>query len=96
MMPDHETRIRELEKANVAYVDANTALIRENERLREALEPFAKAGKVINSPFGPALFAEDNMAFRSGCAWTENGEIKTITWGDFRAARAAIDKGKNK
>lgn len=35
------TTLRELEKANVAYVDANTALLRENERLRQFLFPYA-------------------------------------------------------
>lgn len=59
--------------------------------LEKALEPFAKAGQVIDSPFGPALFREDDMAFQSGCAWSENSERRTITWGDFRRARAAFD-----
>jgi hypothetical protein len=43
------TTLRELEKANVAYVDANTELLstleslqRENEELRKALLPFAE------------------------------------------------------
>lgn len=61
------------------------------ERLMKALEPFAKAGRVVDGPFGPALFCEDDMAFQSGCAWSENGERRTITWGDFRRARAALD-----
>ncbi|NTJ67589.1 hypothetical protein G6M50_06395 [Agrobacterium rhizogenes] len=62
------------------------------EEVRKVLEPFAKAGKIIDGPFGPALFAEDDMAFKSGCAWSENGVSRTITWGDFRAARALLSK----
>lgn len=60
------------------------------EELEAALKPFATAGQIIDGPFGPALFAEDDMAFQSGCAWSENGVRKTITWGDFRRARAAL------
>lgn len=63
-------------------------------KLEKALQPFAKAGQVIDSPFGPALFREDDMAFQSGCAWSENGERRTITWGDFRRARAALAEDK--
>ncbi len=62
----------------------------ENEKLREALTPFGTVGAVIDGPFGPALFAENDMAFQSGCAWSENGERKTLTWGDFRRARTAL------
>jgi hypothetical protein len=62
------------------------------ELLRKALEPFAKVGKLIDGPFGPALFAEDAMAFQSGCAWTEDGERHTLTWGDFRRAREALSR----
>ncbi len=61
-----------------------------NDKLREALKPFGKVGAVIDGPFGPALFAENDMAFQSGCAWSENGERKTLTWGDFRRARTAL------
>jgi hypothetical protein len=56
-------------------------------KAREALEPFATVGKVIDGPFGPALFADDDQAFQSGCAWKEDGETKTLTWGQFRRAR---------
>lgn len=60
------------------------------EALETALKPFATVGRIIDGPFGPALFAEDEMAFKSGCAWTENGETKTLTWGDFRSALSAL------
>ncbi len=62
------------------------------EEVKRVLGPFAKAGHVIDGPFGPALFAEDDMAFKSGCAWSENGVSRTITWGDFRRARALLSK----
>lgn len=62
------------------------------EKLAAALEKFAKAGQVIDGPFGPALFVEDDMAFQSGCAWSENGVRTTITWGDFRRARSALSE----
>lgn len=38
--------IAELEKANVAYVDANTLLIRENKELRAKLFPYADATEI--------------------------------------------------
>ena len=66
------------------------SIAEENERLRGALKPFAVVGKLIDGPFGPALFVENDRAFSGGCAWTENGEKKTLTWGDFRAARQAL------
>ena len=61
-----------------------------NEAMRKALEPFAVVGKLIDGPFGPVLFADDAGAFQSGCAWTVNGETRTLTWGDFRQARSAL------
>ncbi|MBY2986435.1 hypothetical protein [Rhizobium leguminosarum] len=88
---------RDCDELAAARERQRSLTLKEAERLRSriaeleaALEPFAKAGQVIDGPFGPALFAEDDMAFQSGCAWSENGERKTITWGDFRRARAAI------
>lgn len=79
-----------------AHVTRIDALERENAELRAALEPFATAGRIIDGPFGPALFAEDDMAFQSGCAWSENGERRTITWGDFRRARASLRDAKER
>jgi len=38
--------IAELEKANVAYVDANTSLIQENKALRQKLFPYADATEI--------------------------------------------------
>lgn len=52
----------------------------------ECLKPFATVGVIVDGPFGPALFKEDEDAFTSGCAWTENGETKTLKWGQFRKA----------
>lgn len=66
------------------------AVEKERDEAREALEPFAHVGRIIDGNFGPALFANDDDAFKSGCAWTENGERKTLTWGHFR--RAALQK----
>lgn len=74
---------------HVTPYDTLTAFIQQYEQMEAALKPFATVGKIIDGPFGPALFAEDNMAFSSGCAWSENGESKTLTWGNFRRAAAA-------
>jgi hypothetical protein len=73
-----------------AFDEHRAALEATCEKLAKALEKFAKAGQVIDGPFGPALFAEDDMAFQSGCAWSENGVRTTITWGDFRRARSVL------
>ena len=77
--------------------DRIEALEAELAKAREALEPFAKVGKLLDGPFGPALFNNDDDAFQSGCAWTEDGEKKTLTWGQFRRAsdvfQALKDKG---
>ena len=56
--------------------------------LEAVLAPFAAVGRLIAEPFGPALFKEDDAAFGGGCAWTVDGETKTLTWGDFRTALA--------
>jgi hypothetical protein len=72
--------------------EANQALI---ASLSEALEPFATVGKIIDGPFGPAIFINDDDAFQSGCAWTVNGERKTLTWGNFRQALAALSLAKS-
>jgi hypothetical protein len=65
-------------------------LIAALEEARGALEVFAKVGSLIEGPFGPALFVGHDHAFKSGCSWTENGEKKTLTWGQFRRARATL------
>lgn len=59
---------------------------------REALEPFATVGRIIDSLFGPALFADDDGAFNGACVWTEDGQSRRLTWGEFRRARAALAK----
>jgi hypothetical protein len=60
----------------------------EVKRLREALEPFAKVGRIIDELFGPALFSDDDDAFTTGCEWFVNGKRETLKWGDFRRALA--------
>jgi hypothetical protein len=77
------------DEARAALTEALTRI----QELEGALKPFETVGKIIDGPFGPALFAEDGMAFSSGCAWTENGEKKMLTWGNFR--RAAVVMGAN-
>jgi len=83
-----ESRVAQIHRAMSAE-EENASLREQVEKAREALEPFAKVGKLIDGPFGPALFADDDGAFQSGCGWTEDGEKKTLTWGDFRRARDA-------
>jgi hypothetical protein len=55
--------------------------------LLEALEPFAKLGRMLDGPFAPALF-KDDQPIGLGAAWSENGEPRTITFGDLRRAAA--------
>ncbi|NTG01831.1 hypothetical protein G6L30_17070 [Agrobacterium rhizogenes] len=99
--PEHARAILEGLNGKKHGLDQITALTAERDSLKalcdemaKALEPFAKAGQVIDGPFGPALFVEDDTAFKSGCAWSENGVRRTITWGDFRRASAAYSKEK--
>lgn len=79
----HWSEQTEMQEASITAVEAAAYI----ERLEAAIEPFAKVGDIIDGPFGPALFRGEDDAFQSGCAWTENGERKTLTWGDFRRAR---------
>lgn len=87
-MEGRESAMRSEDMAFIARANPATilALISEIRSLRDALEPFADAGRIIDGPFGPALFVDDDDAFKTGCSWTENGERKTLTWGDFRRA----------
>ena len=86
-----ESRSAEVRPAHVlAFLDERAALSARVKELEAALTPFSHVGKIIDGPFGPALFAESDQAFRDGCAWTENGEKRTLTWGDFRRAGAAL------
>jgi hypothetical protein len=56
----------------------------EIQRLREVLEPFAVMGRMlIGSPFGEALFPDAKSIGLSG-NWSENGQYRTITYGDLR------------
>lgn len=57
--------------------------------LVEALEPFAKMGALLEGPFAPALF-KDDQPIGMGGAWSENGEPRTITFGDLRRARTQL------
>lgn len=74
----------------LAMADRIATLEAEVVRLRDALMPFSTVGRIIDGPFGPALFAEDGKAFQSGCAWRENGVDHYLRWGDFRRARLAF------
>lgn len=56
------------------------------EAAREALRPFAAMGKLLESPFAPALFRDEDPIGMGG-AWRENGETRTITYGDLRRTR---------
>jgi len=68
------------------------SLSHDREVMREALEPFAKAGKAIDANgFGVALFPSDRTAFEA--TWSEGGQQSRLTWGDFRRATLASLKG---
>lgn len=71
----------------IAERDAALAQV---EGLRKALEPFAKMARLIDRYYAEA---PDNTPFRSGGAWqdSETGEPRTITIGDFRLARSALN-----
>lgn len=59
-----------------------------NARVEEAegaIRPFAKMGKLLDGPFGPALF-KDEDTIGVGGAWSENGKPRSITFGDLRKA----------
>lgn len=68
------------------------AIATDLEAARETLEPFATVGRIIDGPFSPALFADNDSAFSGGCAWSEDGQAKTLTWGNFRRACAVLAK----
>lgn len=58
-----------------------------------ALEPFATMGRMLDGPFAPALFQDDDP-IGVGAAWKENGETRTITFGDLRRAARALGGGE--
>ena len=63
----------------------------EAEKLREALRPFAKAAGIIEWTEKVTHQSFDgNAPFKSGLAWQEDGETRTLTYDDFRRARAAL------
>ena len=66
-------------------------------KIEAAAKPFATVGRIIDMFVGPAIFADDKMAFNSqrGCSWKENGEKHILTWGDFRALREALKDGEH-
>jgi hypothetical protein len=61
------------------------------EALEKALEPFARMGWLLDGPFDTALFRDD-QAVGLGGAWRENGETRTITFGDLRLAATLLNK----
>lgn len=74
-----------------AYEAALTASEAEVERLKAALEPFKIVGDLIERQRASGTFdREDEEPFNSGMAWTKDGQKRTLTWGDFRRARAAL------
>jgi hypothetical protein len=76
-------------RALIALIES---LAHDREVMREALEPFAKAGKAIDANgFGVALFPSDRTAFEA--TWSEGGQQSRLTWGDFRRATLASLKG---
>ena len=83
-----EERERWKERAEAAEAEA--------ERLREALRPFAEAADAIEGAFGAVLFRDEEPAFQGGCKWSINGQQFHLAWGQFRAARAALEGGEAK
>lgn len=62
-------------------------------RLREALTPFAALGEMLGGMFGTALFKDaDVVPFAD--TWSENGETRTISYGDLRRAYAVWSNDK--
>lgn len=70
----------------------DAARAEERARAAEVVRPFVQMGRLIDGPFGPrgGGGTPDDGAFRSGGAWSENGEKRTVTWGDFRRAAAYL------
>lgn len=74
-----------------ALLDAHAQLTAQAEAMRKALEPFAALGRLIDSAYGPRT-APDDGVFQSGAAWRQaDGSSRTLAWGDFRAARHALE-----
>lgn len=68
---------------------AITALIAENERLREALEPFAAIADLFDSEVeGHSDTDELSLFYGDGANWLAD----RFTFAQFRAARAALRK----
>lgn len=60
-----------------------------DEALREALEPFARIGEMLNFAFAPAFFPDSaRLNFKDD--WKDNGEDVAVMAGDFRRAYAAL------
>ena len=75
--------------------DTIKALRAQIAKIEAAAEPFATVGRMIGGPFGPALFPDDEMAFRRGCTWSEDGEKHILTWGDFRDLCDVLKNGEH-
>ena len=75
--------------------DTIKALRAQIAKIEAAAEPFATVGRMIGGPFGPALFPDDEMAFRKGCTWSEDGEKHILTWGYFRDLCDVLKNGEH-
>lgn len=77
-----------LDEVLSSYLDLKAAHV---GALREALEPFKQAALVlrVTERMAGRVFGDDEP-FQSGLAWREGESVKTITYGDFRRARAAL------
>jgi hypothetical protein len=69
--------------------DALEAFAAHQEELKAALKPFATLGGMLDGPFAPALFKDEDSA-GIGAAWRENDEPRFVTFGDLRRARKAL------
>ncbi len=71
--------------------DENVSLIATNERLRAALEPFAKAA----DGFDTQRIKNPEEWFAYGGVSSNSGTVGAITVGDLRRARAALAQEKH-
>ena len=79
-------RLRRLERSTEA-ADAITTLRAENERLREALKPFAIVGQLFHDTAGATQWREAPLFY---CGTKDNPQSHTLTGKAFDNARAAL------